>query len=225
MNIKKTRDIPNPHYYIRALGGEFADWAYDEEKAPTYLGKWRDQAFQVSQDTPLDLEIGTGNGYFFAHQAAQNPSRRFVGIEVKFKPLIQSVRRALNTSARNFRGVSYDARFLGRLFAEGELNNVVIHHPDPWEKRRKQKHRLLQAYFLNQLYHLQRPGSAVEIKTDSRDYFLWLTEEIKKTPYTLDRYTLDLHNSEWARLNFVTHFEQIFLRQGIPINYLTLIKA
>lgn len=222
MNIKKTRDIQNPHYYVSALLGEYANWAFDEEIAPKYKGKWRTEVFKKASEHPLDLEIGTGNGYFFANRAAKYPNRSLVGIELKFKPLIQTIRRAVFQTSTNMRAVRFDARFIDRLFTAGELNDVFIHHPDPWERRRKQKHRLLQADFLKGLFQLQRPGSSVEIKTDSRDYFLWLVEEIKNTPYEVDRFTLDLHQSEWAPENFVTHFEKIFIEQKVPINYLTL---
>jgi tRNA (guanine-N7-)-methyltransferase len=224
MNIKKTRDIKNPHRYITAMQSEYGEWCFDEEMAPLQKGLWRQDVFKVGIDHPLDLEIGTGNGYFFAHRVGACPERCLVGIEVKFKPLIQSIRRALFTGSKSMRIVRYDARFIKNLFAPGELNTVFIHHPDPWEKKRKQKHRLLKSEFLLELWDLQRPGSYVEFKTDSRDYFLWATEEIKKTPYQVERYTLDLHQSEWAKENFVTHFESIFIRQKTPINYLWLRK-
>lgn len=225
MNIKKTRDIKNPHYYVQALTSEYAAWAFDEERATQFNGLWRSEIFKVGPDHPLDLEIGTGNGYFFSHQAYTHRERSLIGVELKYKPLIQSIRRALFTGAINMRIARFDARFVDRMFAESELDNIFIHHPDPWEKkRRKQKHRLMQADFFNSLYKLQKPGSQIEIKTDSRDYFLWLTEEIKKVPYQLEKYTLDLHQSEFAPQNFITHFEQIFIRQGVPINYLTLRK-
>lgn len=224
MNIKKTRDIKNPHYYVKALVGEFAEYAFDEERAPQHKGKWRADVFKKDANYPLDLEIGTGNGYFFAHQASTHPDRLLVGLEVKFKPLIQSIRRAIFTGAQNMRIARFDARFVDKLFDVNEVDNVFIHHPDPWEKRRKQKQRLMHADFFRRLFELQKAGSEVEIKTDSRDYFLWLTEELKKTPYKVEKYTLDLHNSEHAPKNFITHFEQIFISQGVQINYLTLRK-
>jgi len=216
-----TRNLRRPTEYVQLLNGEFSRWAFNEERAPLLKGRWREE-FGVVPEHPMDLEIGTGNGYFFAHLAAKNPDRALVGIELKFKPLIQSIRRALRGGATNARIVRYDAVRLDDLFAPGELNNVYIHHPDPWLKKRQWKHRLIQADFLKELHELTRPGSFIDFKSDSRDYFEWAVPLFKGSPFELTRETWDLHNSEWAGENFITQFESIFLKQGQSIHYARL---
>jgi tRNA (guanine-N7-)-methyltransferase len=222
-NFKKTRAIKNPHYYVSALTGEYAHLAYDEERARALRGKWR-QSIGVGEDHPMDLEIGTGNGYFFAHQVTRAPERFLLGLEIKFKPLIQSVRRASLNGSHNFRGIRYDGRFADLLFAPNELNNVFIHHPDPWERPKKFKHRLLSKEFLTKLYALQIEGSFVDIKTDSKNYFDWALQQIAQSAYQVERLTYDLHQSEWAQENFITYFESLFLKKSQPIYYLRLKK-
>jgi tRNA (guanine-N7-)-methyltransferase len=221
LNITKTREIKRPTYYVTALQSEYAEYAYDEERAELFRGQWRAKSFAESDDAkPLDLEIGTGNGYFFAHRTQLEPERFLVGIEIKFKPLIQSIRRALNTGRRNMRMIRYHARFVENLFAPGEINNIFIHHPDPWTRRRSQKHRLLQRETLDTLFALQRPNNFLEFKTDSAEYFFWAVEEFKKSRYEIERYTEDLHHSAWSGENFTTQFERIFLAKGQVIYYL-----
>jgi tRNA (guanine-N7-)-methyltransferase len=132
--LSRTRDLPNPNEYVQALLGEYSPWAFDEEKAPTLRGEWR-QEFGAEADGALDLEIGTGNGFHFAWRAQQHPQRSLVGIELKYKPLIQTIRRARNNESENARMVRYNARLLRDLFADEELDNVFIHHPDPWPKK------------------------------------------------------------------------------------------
>ena len=225
MRIRKSHDIDNPNAYIRALHGEYSSWAFSEIKAIEMKGRWRERAFlTATESTPLDLEIGTGNGFFFAHRAAAQPARLLVGVELKFKPLIQSIRRARTNGCQNARIVRYHAANVGDLFAPGELNDVFVHHPDPWERPRKHKHRLLKNEYLNRLFDLQRSGSRVEFKTDSENYFRWAKKEFEKTNYLLERYTENLHVSEWAGENFVTHFESIFVKKGLPIYYMRLLK-
>lgn len=219
-----TRNLRRPTQYVTMMNGEYSQWAFNEERAPLFRGKWRNEVFQVPETQPLDLEIGTGNGYHFAHLACKNKDRALVGIEIKFKPLIQSIRRALRGGAQNARIVRYDANLLDDLFGEGELNNVYIHHPDPWPKKRQWKHRLIQDDFLLILWRLMRPGSFVDFKTDSRDYFEWSIEKFKASPFEVTRETWDLHQSEWQNENFITQFERIFLAQGLPIHYARLVK-
>src|SRR6185503_13567170 len=108
MQMRKSNDIDNPTYYIRALHGEFASWAYSEERAAGLKSNWRQHGFSgANEATPLDVEIGTGNGFFFAHRAMTQPGRLLVGIEIKFKPLIQAIRRVLVGGCQNARIVRY----------------------------------------------------------------------------------------------------------------------
>lgn len=219
-----TRDLRRPTEYVTMLNGEFADWAFNEERAPGFKGKWRTDVYKTNDDHPLDLEIGTGNGYHFAHLAKKRPERALMGIEIKFKPLIQSIRRAIRSGSTNARILRYDASLLEDLFAPGELNDVYIHHPDPWPKKRQWKHRLIQPEFLDSLHALQRAGSIVDFKTDSEDYYDWAIEFFRKSKYEITRETRDLHRSDWKDENFVTHFESIFLSKGQPIFYARLVR-
>lgn len=224
LRLSRTATIPFPNEYILALRGEYSAFAFDEERSPLFRGKWRSEAFGVGPDVALDLEIGTGNGTHFAHRAAAEPGRCLLGIELKYKPLIQSIRRCRKAGSTNARISRYNAYLLPELFVPGELNDVFIFFPDPWEKLRQQKHRLIQDEFLVRLFEMQRPGSSFIFKTDSRDYFDWSLERFKRSPYRVAGYTHDLHRSEFAAGNFITQFENIFLRQGLQIGWAHMIR-
>lgn len=220
-----TNSIPNPTKYVELLQKEFSNWAYDQEIAHHVKGHWRANIFNVANECPMDLEIGTGNGYFFAHQSKHNPDRCLVGLEITYKTLIQTIRRAVATGATNMRMVRFHASNLSSLFQTGELNNIFIYFPDPWPKKKHEKNRLFHLDFLLDTYDLQRPHSFLDFKTDSLDYFNWSIERIKKSPYKMTRLTHDLHNSDWASENFVTHFEKLWTCKGIKTNYLRLEKV
>jgi tRNA (guanine-N7-)-methyltransferase len=219
-----TRNLLHPTEYVHLMNGEFSKWAFNEERGPGFKGRWREDAFGVAANAPIDLEIGTGNGYHFAHMAKARPDRNVLGIELKFKPLIQSIRRALLGGTENARVLRYDAGHLHNLFAENELDNVYIHFPDPWSKKRQKKHRLIQDEFLVRIHQLMRVGSFLDFKTDSADYFEWAIERFHSSPFKVVRETRNLHSSEWKDENFVTHFESLFLAQGLPIHYARLVK-
>lgn len=225
MRVARTRTIPEPNAYILAIYGEYKDWSYDEERAPLLKGKWRSEAFAVGAGSPLDLEIGTGNGLHFAHHAITNPSRNLVGLELKYKPLIQSIRRARKAGMTNARIARYNAYLLHDLFEPGEVDDVFIFFPDPWEKIRQHKHRLIQDEFLRGLHAIQRPGGRLFFKTDSQDYFSWSMQRFARSPYEISASTHDLHQSPFAATNFVTQFERIFMRQGLKIGYACMTKT
>ncbi len=222
--INVTQDLPNQNEYTLALNGEYSHVAFDEVRGPLYQGQWREKVFKTEKTRPLDLEIGTGNGLHFAHHAAKFPERLLVGIELKYKPLIQTIRRSLKNGSQNVAMIRYHAFNLDQLFAVDELNNVYIHFPDPWVAPRKPKNRFVAKENLELLYRLQKPGSFIDFKTDSREYFLWALEEIKQSPYEIVYKTLNLHQSDRAADNFLTQFEKIFMNQGIEINAVRLLK-
>jgi tRNA (guanine-N7-)-methyltransferase len=222
--INITTDLPVQNAYTLALNGEYSHVAFDEVRAPSNKGKWRSDVFKTDETMPMDLEVGTGNGTFFAHQAQKNPDRLLVGIELKYKPLVQSIRRAVLAGCKNAAIARFHAFNLEDLFLDNELDNVFIHFPDPWTSPKKPKNRFVQLQNLDLLYRMQKPGSFINFKTDSLVYFLWAMDEIRQSKYKIIYETLDLHNSEYKEQNFETAFEKIFLREGIKINFVRLQK-
>ena len=221
-----TKDLPKPNKYAVALDTEFKDRAFNEERAPLNKGFWRKNIFNVSNDVPMDVEIGTGSGMHFAHHVKKNPTRCFVGLELKYKPLIQTMKRTFLTGGKLAAMCRYHAFNLDLLFDDLEINNVFIHFPDPWTTPRKPRNRVFNRNMLMIIYKMQRPGSFLELKTDSREYFLWALDEIKETPYEIEFQTLNLDSvdNDYKRNNFQTGFEEIFVKQGIEINYIKLVK-
>lgn len=224
--INSTRLLPNQNAYTLALNNEYKDFAFDEERAPLNKSKWRTDVFKCGQEKALDVEIGTGAGMHFSHRANKFLDRNLVGLELKYKPLIQSIKRAQAMGARNSAICRYHAFNIDLLFSEEEINNIFIHFPDPWVTPRKPKNRVVNARILKGLYEMQRSGSFLEFKTDSREYFLWALEEIKQTSYKIEFQTLNLYaaGGSYFEQNFQTTFEKIFVKQGIEINYIKLIK-
>lgn len=221
--ISRTSTLPKPTEYVLALDNEYKDVAFSEERVQANKGQWR-KLLGWKEEMPLDVEVGTGNGLFFSHYASQNPERALVGLELKYKPLIQSIRRAQRAGCKNVAITRFHAFNLDQIFETGEINNVFIHFPDPWTSPLKPKNRLTNGWFLNMIYGLQKPGSYLNFKTDSYDLFLWSLEEIKNTPYKVEFQTFDLHNSEWAQHNFQTGFEKLFTQKGIKTNFIRLFK-
>lgn len=203
---------------------DFSDCALDEVRALDFKGQWAN-FFPQQKFEYVDLEIGTGNGLHFAHRSLSHPERLMLGIEIKFKPLIQTIRRArLYAEKQNAVMMRFNAYQIENLFQDNEINNIYIHHPDPWPKQKHWKHRLIQTEYLERLHKIQKVGSFIDFKTDSKCYFDWATEIFKSSPYKVTKYTTDLHHSEFAKDNFVTHFEKIFLKKGQPIFYAQLTK-
>ena len=207
--------------------GECREYVLDEEDSPKLKGKWRQKAFGLvfPKEKILDLEIGPGSGQFFLHTVLKKKDRLFIALELKYKPLIQTARKIKKNLCTNAKTIRYNARILEDLFAEKELNNVYIHFPDPWPKKRQQKHRLINKNFVNSLYLLMRKGCFVEIKTDHQEYFRHIQQVFENSMFQLKELFEDLHKKSPLSVgNFITPFEKIFIKKNQPIYYLKLMK-
>ena len=223
--LGKTKELPNPNPYAVMLMTIYKNKVFDEDKVAKYRGRWREEVFSKPEAYFVDLEIGTGNGYHFAHRASEHLDRGLLGIEVKYKPLIQTAKRALKAGAEeNAYMIRYDASKVFELFEVEEINNVFIHHPDPWPKKKQWKNRLIQDGFLKDLHRLMRQGSFVEFKTDDELYYDWSLKLFNDSEFEVQVHIRDLHQSKLAEENFITHFESIFLKKGQPIFYLKALK-
>lgn len=222
--LNLTSTLPRPNRYTTALQGEFSHVAFSEERAPGNKGQWRARVFSAPAGMPMDVEIGTGNGFHFGHRAIHHPDRLIVGLEIKYKPLFQAIRRAIVADCKNAAICRYHAFNLTDLFADGEIDDVYIHFPDPWTSPKKPKNRIVNREMLALLHRMQRPGSKIEFKTDSREMYLWALREIAESPYDVEFETGDFHASERAGTGFITFFERIFMNERIPINYVRLVR-
>ena len=220
--ISLTKNIKHPNHYIQALYKE--EWAIDEETAVSHKGKWR-VLFDKNLSNSLHLEIGCGNGKNFSNLCLKTSQDCFLAIELKYKPLIQTIKRLRKNKSKNGRVIRYNARWIDNLFESREINNVYIHFPDPWlKKRRSKKHQLIQSDFCKKLYQTQKANSFLEFKTDSKDYFEQSVKEFKKAGYQLKKYNTHLYKQNKPVLDNLSQFELIFVRKNIPINYAFFIK-
>lgn len=202
---------------------DYSDWVLMDHQARDVRGQWNRKIFTTSK--PLDVEIGTGNGFHFAHYAKQNPERSLVGFEIKFKTLVQSIARARREGCENARMIKGDAQRLSDYFDDGEVQKLMIHFPDPWPKLRQQKNRLLNKMFFSEAYRVLAKGGVLEFKTDHYGYFQWATQQATQSDFLMTFYTEDLHNSFVSETNFVTQFESLFLRKAQPIFFFSLKKV
>jgi len=215
--MNKTKDLAVPSPIVKELFSTYSAWAIDETDAPQSKGKWC-HVFGNAQ--PIDLEIGIGSGLHFAKYCLKNVNRNLIGLELKYKPLLQSIRRAKNVGTSNGIVIRYHGNLLTQIFAENELSNIFIYFLDPWPKKKHHKNRLVQAEFLKELSYVQRSDSKVYIKTDHPGYFDWIEQHIQDSRYKVIERTRDLFNSPYSHKNIITQFEELWNSKGLNINYL-----
>lgn len=222
-----SKFLLHPNCYVKAMYDQYRTYVLDEEDCLKLKGRWRQKAFRSTfpHEKKLDLEIGPGSGEFFLHTVLKHKDRLFTALELKYKPLIQTARKIKNHFCANAKTARYNARLLKDLFAPKELNNIYIHFPDPWPKKRHHKHRLINKNFASAIHWLMRKGSFVEIKTDHQEYFQEIQQVFENSMFQVKELCGDLHkNKNLSAGNFITPFERIFIKKNQPVYYLKLIK-
>jgi len=170
---------------------------------------------------PRVLDIGCGAGNFLRDYAINCPNINFIGIELRFKRLVKAARKFKKHNIRNIRLLQARAEEVDRWFNPGSLKEININFPDPWPKKRQQKHRFVNIDYLRIIRTLLEKDGHFVFKTDHLDYFLNVTKMTKQLQsFDIIEYSEDLHHSVYYEENITTEFELLFKNKGIPVFYL-----
>lgn len=136
-----------------------------------YKKKLLDLTEEFSNDHPVVLEIGFGNGDSLAQMALEQPDTNFLGIEVHRPGVGHLLLQIEKYKLRNLRIISHDAvEVIRDCLADNCLEGVQLFFPDPWHKKRHHKRRIVQAAFLDLISRVIRPGGFFHAATDWENY-------------------------------------------------------
>jgi len=123
------------------------------------------------REAPLVLEIGFGNGSSLAEMAEANPDLNYLGIEVH-RPGIGHLMLLLEEKGlTNVRIYHHDAvEILEQKIPDNTLAAVHLFFPDPWQKRRHHKRRIVRPAFVRLLNKKLKSGGYFHAATDWEHY-------------------------------------------------------
>lgn len=136
----------------------------------------------TSASRPLIVEIGFGMGHSLLAMAKQFPQSDFIGIDV-YQPGVGAVLHVIEAqSLHNVRLICDDAvRVLAHLPGQS-LDAVLIFFPDPWQKNRHHKRRLIQSAFVERIQAVLKPGGYLHIATDWQPYAEHIAQVLGQFP-------------------------------------------
>jgi len=186
-------------------------------QAQGWAGRW-EACFGVAR--PLHVEIGTGNGFFFAGMADRHRDRNWLGIEIRFKRVVLTARKLQGLSAAEHARIArYDAHVVDELFADGEIAGLYVNHPDPWDKERWAKNRLLGPAWLDAILPKLAAGAQVRVKTDHDVNVDALLAAVAHRPLDLIGLTRDVEaeGTPWGDDDVETNYQRKFREKGEPV--------
>lgn len=170
---KKTH--PRIRSFIRRQGRATAGQAYAIETKWDKYCLDPDHVYDYSQvfgrKAPLIVEIGFGNGSSLADMAEANPENNYLGIEVH-RPGIGHLMLLLEEKGiSNVRVYHHDAiEILEQKILDNSLSGVHLFFPDPWQKRRHHKRRIVRPEFIDLLSKKLVAGGYFHAATDWEHY-------------------------------------------------------
>ncbi len=137
------------------------------------------QKYGLINDVPLNLdeifstyktrimEVGFGMGEATAILAKDFPETAFLAVEVHRPGVGKLCARLEENGSENVRILQHDViDVINNQLADDSLDGVHIFFPDPWQKKKHTKRRLLTPEFLRLIYPKIKKGGFIHVATD-----------------------------------------------------------
>ncbi len=159
------------------------------------------------------LDIGFGNGEYTAAYANAFQEKHLIATEVYLSGIGSLIGLINKYKISNISIFDEDVRLLMDQMPKEFLDSVNILFPDPWQKAKHHKRRLIGEDFLYQLHPLLKPNAKIFVRTDWEDYAEQISEldEVMSSHFRLER----IQNIEFE---FETRFHQRAIKEGREIN-------
>jgi tRNA (guanine-N7-)-methyltransferase len=135
---------------------------------PLHAGyqSFRGQRPELAAGRPVELEIGCAEAQFLFERAALDPSRTYVGLEIR-EVLVNDVnQRAARVGAPVQAVFCHAGHHLETVLAPGSVARVYVNFPDPWFKRRHHKRRLMDGELARSIHAVLAVGGELLFQSD-----------------------------------------------------------
>lgn len=186
-------------------------------------GCWKKEFFKNNKD--IVLELGCGKGEYTVGLAERDPSKNYIGVDIKGARMYTGATMAEEKKMSNVAFIRTSIELIEKFFTPGEVSQIWITFPDPQMK--KTTKRLTSTRFLNLYRKILSPGGVIHLKTDSKFLYTYTTllardneSAIKVMFNTSDLYSET--NTRGLNLDIRTHYEQQWLDRGLTIKYIAM---
>ena len=138
---------------------------------------------------PIVIEIGFGMGDATVAIAQANPDINYLGIEVHTPGVGRVLSEIKKRELKNLYIIEHDAlEVLQVMIGCNSVNGFHIFFPDPWQKKRHHKRRLLKRPHTDIFAQKLAPGGYLYFVTDIIEYAEFALNELNATPHLKNKY-------------------------------------
>lgn len=171
---------------------------------------------------PVVIEIGFGMGKATAIIAQNNPDINYLGLEVHKPGIGKLLGEIREKGLKNLRIIEHDAlEVLENMIEDESVSAFHIFFPDPWQKKRHFKRRLIQRPRTDLITSKIQKGGYFYFVTDWLPYAEFGIEQLNQTSGLKNKYEGYAPRQEWRP---ETRFEQKGLDANRVINEMMFIK-
>jgi tRNA (guanine-N7-)-methyltransferase len=169
--------MPHRRNILAERLAEFPEVVLGGERVFEHRGRWREvfrERIGTGVDGRLIFEVGCSEGDALCEIAAKHPGTAFVGVDWKVKSLYTAASRVAERGLRNVVLLRGRAQDIGKIFGRGEVDEVWVFHPEPCDKPKELRNRLIAEPFLRDVHGVLRGAVArLCLKTDHPGYYQW----------------------------------------------------
>ncbi len=181
-------------------------------------GNWKDF---FGNTHPVTLELACGKGEYSVNLGREHRDRNFIGVDIKGNRIYTGAKTALLEGLDNVAFLRIHIGQITEYFAPGEVEQIWIIFPDPFLK--KESNRLTHPRFLHLYEQILKPGSRINLKTDSKELYDFTVETIAEQGCVVHENIADIYGKGMATgpLAIQTFYEKMHLADGRTIYFVS----
>lgn len=191
-------------------------------------GEWHDKVF--GNNNPITLELGCGKGEYTVELARKYPDRNFIGVDIKGHRFWRGAKTSNEEGMENVAFLRTRLEFINNFFVQDEVDEIWLTFSDPQPKDDKGSKRITGPAFVDRYRKILKPGSLINVKTDSTLLYEWTRDQYLEKKYNLlinsddvyGKLVNEVDEEMQGILNIKTYYEKRWLEEGKKIKFLRI---
>jgi len=184
-------------------------------------GKWNSEIFK--NENPIVLELGCGKGEYTVGLATKFTGKNYIGVDIKGARMWRGAKTSNENKLQNVAFLRTRIEFITSFFSTDEIDEIWVTFPDPHPGGKNSNKRLTSPWFLNLYRQFIKNKGIVHLKTDNTELYSYTKSVVEYNEQEIIFASNDLYSEALPDdiLSIRTHYENIFLKAGLKINYIT----